>query len=122
MIFWCLRIYRVVTDTDYLLLRLTLASPWMPSLFAAPRIGQPSQHLLLEDGKPGRLGSRALDILIALALAPDITTATVNGRQPNYRARPDSPSMRASLVGRRALVGELTTPPAGGWGLRSPLA
>jgi DNA-binding winged helix-turn-helix (wHTH) protein len=27
----------------------------------------PSQHLLLEDGKPVPLGSRALDILIALA-------------------------------------------------------
>ena len=31
----------------------------------------PSQQLLLEDGKPVRLGSRALDILIALAERPN---------------------------------------------------
>ena len=31
----------------------------------------PSRHLLLEDGKPVRLGSRALDLLIALAERPN---------------------------------------------------
>ena len=27
---------KVIYDSDYILLRLTLASPWMPSFFAAP--------------------------------------------------------------------------------------
>ena len=44
------------------------------------------------------------------------------GGRPRGARGTKAPWMRASLVGRGALVGELVTPPAGVWGLRSPLA
>src|SRR6516165_7560816 len=47
----------------------------------------PSRQLLLEDGKPVRLGSRALDILIALTERP---SEVVSKEDLLARVRPDT--------------------------------
>src|SRR5262245_15895291 len=67
----------------------------------------PSQQLRLEDGKPVRLGSRALDILIALAERPN---EIVSKEDLIARAWPDTfveeGNLRVHIAALRRVLGE----------------
>src|SRR5262249_15803495 len=67
----------------------------------------PSQQLLLEDGKPVRVGSRALDILIALAERPNETISREDLMAPVWPdAFVEDGSLRVHIAALRRALGD----------------